>query len=76
MYSTNPLIVHLGSACAPMSTVFLMSVGFGCSSKLPFSRYPEAEQVTDQTLHQRNYVKLKIKNKKMPSSGDRICIVV
>lgn len=39
MYSTKPLISHLGSECFPLITVFLMrSDLLGASSKLPFGR--------------------------------------
>lgn len=41
MYSTEPLISHLGSEYFPWITVFLRSVGLGDSSKLPFGRSPE-----------------------------------
>lgn len=40
MYSTRPVISHLGSEYLPLSTAFFSSVGFGFSSKLPFGRSP------------------------------------
>lgn len=51
MYSTNPLISHLGSAFLPMSTVFLRLLGFGGSSKFPLAKSPE------QNKHRKESVK-------------------
>jgi len=36
IYSTRPLISHLGRACFPMSLVSFMNLEFGFSSKFPF----------------------------------------
>ncbi|MFS7905614.1 hypothetical protein Hanom_Chr01g00049731 [Helianthus anomalus] len=50
MYSTRPLISHLGKACLPINTVFLISVAFGGSSKFPFGKNPEKKRLKQQTL--------------------------
>ena len=46
MYSTRPLISHLGNAVLPSRTVFFMSVAFGGSSKFPFGKRPAKTRST------------------------------